>query len=456
MSRSLPLSAAPPIDLARRRAATVAILLALIVAAFEGTVVTTAMPTIAPALHGESLYAWVFAAYLMASTVGVLVFGKIADARGRRPVFLVGMATFIAGTVACGCATTMPQLVAFRVVQGLGAGALQPVAMTISADLYSLRERARIQAAFTTVWGLANLLGPLVGGAIVLHLSWRWIFLVNVPVGIAAAVVLALTYRDPPRASGSLDGLGVAIAIGASAASLLLAVDRAGVLTLRARVVAGLFAIALAAKILLDQLRSAQPLIAREVLAEPAVRSGIVESVFAGALLATATAYVPLWFSVERGGGPLAGGAALTALLVGWAFGSTVGVRVMVRFGMRASVGGGMSLATIGVTMLALVAHDRLPTSLALPALFISGLGLGPAASTSLVACQSRAPWTSRAMVTSVVYATRSLGGSLLVAALGSASTTAPSRFSTMALATSIGALLALAFAPNRLDPRVD
>jgi hypothetical protein len=456
MTPPLPLTIAPPIDLARRRAATVAILLALIVAAFEGTVVTTAMPTIAPILHGESLYAWVFAAYLIASTVGVLVFGKIADARGRRPVFLVGMATFMVGTIACGCAMTMPELVAFRVVQGLGAGALQPVAMTISADLYSLRERARIQALFTTVWGLANLVGPLVGGAIVLHLSWRWIFFVNVPVGLAAVTVLMITYRDPPRASGSLDGLGVALAIGASASALLLAVDRAGVLSVPVRLVAGLFSIALAAKIMVDQRASTHPLIAREVLAEPAVRSGVLESVFVGALLATTTAYVPLWFGSERGGGPLAGGAALTALLVGWAVGSTVGVRVLVRFGMQASVGGGMSLATLGVTTLALTAHEFLPMSLVLPALFVAGLGLGPAASTSLVACQSRASWTSRAMITSVVYATRSLGGSLLVAALGSRSSAAPSRFSTMALTTAIGAVLALAMAPNKLEARVD
>jgi hypothetical protein len=127
-----------------------------------------------------------------------------------------------------------------------------------------------------------------------------------------------------------------------------------------------------------------------------------------------------------------------------------------VRFGMKTSVGGGMSFATIGITVLALVAHGRLPFAVALPALFFAGVGLGPAASTSLVACQSRAPWASRGMVTSVVYAIRSLGGSMLVAALGSASASAPSRFSTLTVVTALGAICALILAPNELEPRVD
>ena len=176
--RAMPASPLPaPLDLAanlrRRRLATAAVLLGLVISAFEGTVVTTAMPTITGALGGRALFAWVFTAFLLASTVGVMLAGRFGDHFGRKPTFLGGMALFLLGTTLCGLATSMPWLIAARVIQGLGAGALQPTTMTISADLYSLEERAAVQSVFTGVWGLASVLGPLIGGWIVGHASWR-------------------------------------------------------------------------------------------------------------------------------------------------------------------------------------------------------------------------------------------------------------------------------------------
>ncbi len=167
-----------------RRLVTVAVLLALVVAAFEGTVVTGAMPTIVAELGGLEIYSWVFSAFLVASMIGILACGKLADAYGRRPVFIAGMGLFLAGSALSGAARSIDALIAFRVIQGLGAGAIQPIAMTISADLYTLRERVRVQTLFTAAWGSANALGPLIGGWIVIHASWRWVFLVNVPVGV--------------------------------------------------------------------------------------------------------------------------------------------------------------------------------------------------------------------------------------------------------------------------------
>ncbi len=159
--------------------------------------------------------------------VGVLVCGKLADALGRRPVFVAGMGLFLVGSALCGAAQSIEQLVACRVLQGLGAGAIQPIAMTISADLSALRERVRVQTLFTAAWGSANGIGPLIGGWIVIHASWRWVFLVNVPVGALTVVLLLASYRDPPRRRGGPVGAGGVALAGVAAALALFALDPA-------------------------------------------------------------------------------------------------------------------------------------------------------------------------------------------------------------------------------------
>src|ERR1700694_5911295 len=173
-----------------RKLATAAVLLGLVISAFEGTVVTTSMPAIARALGGSGLYAWVFTAFLLACTLGVMLAGTLGDHLGRKPVFLGGIALFLVGSALCGLATSMPWLIAFRIVQGLGAGAIAPTTMTIAADIYTLKERAAVQSILTGGWGLANVAGPVIGGWIVGHASWRWVFLVNVPVSLVAGALL--------------------------------------------------------------------------------------------------------------------------------------------------------------------------------------------------------------------------------------------------------------------------
>jgi MFS family permease len=313
-------------------------------------------------------------------------------------VFLGGMALFLVGSALCGASTTFGALVAFRALQGLGAGALQPIAMTITADLYTLDERARIQGLFTGAWGAANVLGPIIGGWIVLHASWRWVFLVNVPVGLVAVGLLLASYRDPPRA------------------------------------------------------RCSPPFVAS--LREPAVRAGLVGNLFAGGILYACAAYVPLWMTGKSHGDAITAGAALVPLLVGWACGSSFGVRVLVARGMRASVGGGFAIALLGACGLTLSVASGAPSVWSMAALAVLGLGLGPAASTSLIGPQSCVPWAHRGAVTSVVYAARSLGGSLFVAVLGAAGGTAHeaglTRFALVA-----GLALAAVVAASAMAPRV-
>ncbi len=386
--------------LARRRVALGAVLAGQVVAAFEGTVVTSAMPTIVRELGGLAAYGWVFSSFLIASTVAVLVCGKLADAFGRLPVFLAGMGLFLVGSCLCGSATTFGGLVAYRVVQGLGAGALTPIAMLISADLYTLAERAKVQALLTSTWGAANVVGPLIGGWIVLHMSWRWVFLVNVPVGALAAGLLAVSYRDPPR-------------------------------------------------------RALRGPLFDVPLREPTVRAGLVGAGFAGGIIYACTAYVPLWVAGQGRGDALAAGAALVPLLVGWAVGSSFGVRVLIARGMRTTVAGSFAIVLVAAVVLTLAASTGGAGTLAMAALAVVGLGIGPVASTSLLGPQTAVSWEKRGSVTSAVYAVRMFGGSMVVALLGelggSSRDASVGRFAAVGLLAAGGALTAAMLAPRVL-----
>lgn len=401
----------------RRKAATGAIVLALVVSAFEGTVVTTAMPTIASELGGSTLYPWVFAAFLMASTLGVLVFGRHADARGRRPVFLVGMGLFLLGSVLSGLAWSVPALVAFRVVQGFGAGAIHPIAMTISSDLYPLEERVKVQGVFTAAWGLSSLVGPLIGSLIVTHASWRWAFLVNVPVGVVAAVVLALSYADPPREARRADA-GSAWLLGLGASFALFALEPREAKEWPITVGAAIASVAGGALLVARERRAARPLIEPRLFSDRVVRTGFVGSAVGGAVFYATSAYLPLYVEEHTELGALGSAAALTALLVGWAVGSTWGVRVYLKHGLRATIGGGLSAFGIALVVAAIAASSGAPW-MALPLLFVAGTGVGPTLSTSILGPQSRAHWSERGTLTSSLYAIRTLGGAALVAAAG-------------------------------------
>jgi hypothetical protein len=430
-----------------RRVATGAVLLGLVVTAFETTVVTSAMPTLTRELGGAHLYSWVFAAYLFAATLGMLLFGKLADHWGRKPVFTVGMGLFLVGSVLCGAAPSVPALIAFRVLQGLGAGALQPTTGTISADLYSLRERATIQGLFTSAWGTANVVGPLIGGWLVMHASWRWVFLVNVPVGLLALGLLHLSYRDPVRPPTRVDLVGPGL-LGGSLALLLFCLER-GVGPVRPLLAlgAGVLGVVFARQ----QRACAAPLLPLELLKDRTVLSGLSGGVLGGSLLYATTAYVPLWLT-ERGESPLMAGLALVPLLGGWACGSTFGVRVFIRGGLRASAGGGFVLAFLGTTLLALGVARGWSVGAVFASLGVLGLGLGPAASTSIVGPQTRAPWHHRGMMTSAIYASRMLGGSFAIAVADVLPGGFPARFAFIAALAGVAALGLGALAPGRVE----
>jgi len=174
----------------------VGIMFALAVAALDSTVVSTAMPTIIGNLGGISEYSWVFTAYLLASTVTVPLYSRLADMHGRKPVFLVGLGLFVGGSMLCGLAGSMTTLILFRTIQGLGAGAVQPISFTILGDVFESEQRARIQGLFSGVWGFCAVIGPLLGSVITTTIGWRWVFFVNAPVGLIAALLIGLNLHE--------------------------------------------------------------------------------------------------------------------------------------------------------------------------------------------------------------------------------------------------------------------
>src|SRR5262245_24816958 len=207
-----------------------AILLTMFLASLDQTVVGTALPRIVTDLQGASLYSWVVTSYLLSSTVVVPVYGKFSDVFGRKPMLLTGVLLFLAGSWLSGLSQNMTELIGFRAVQGLGAGAIFPVALAIIGDLFSARERGRYQGLFGAVFGLSFIVGPLIGGWITDHVSWHWVFYVNLPVGVAALVVLATALPNPGRRQASvrdLDYLGIVL-FSAGVVPLLLGLTNKG------------------------------------------------------------------------------------------------------------------------------------------------------------------------------------------------------------------------------------
>ena len=199
-------------SVSRRWAVTAGVMTGMFIAALEATVVGTAMPTVIASLKGLNLFSWVFSAYLVTSTVTVPVWGKLSDLYGRRLLYQIGIGIFLLGTLLSGFSTSMEQLIVFRAIQGLGAGALIPLGMTIIGDIFTLRERAKMQAYFSGVWGLSSVIGPVVGGFITDQISWRWVFWVNIPIGVIAALIIGLALKEPKRTeTPTIDYAGAAL-----------------------------------------------------------------------------------------------------------------------------------------------------------------------------------------------------------------------------------------------------
>lgn len=393
-----------------QRAATLGLIIGVFLAALESSVVATAMPTVIRELGGQHLYALPFAVYLLVSTVSNPLWGRASDLRSRRGLYLSGILIFLLGSVLCGAATSMSFLIVARAVQGVGAGAVLPITLTIIGSMYSGRDRARVQAFISSVWGISGLLGPLLGGLMVDHLSWRWVFDLCVPFGALAFFLVWKNLKESRELqSGQMDWwggllfmLGSGLMVWGLEFHLWWMVALSGVVLLVA---------------VLVERTHPSPLLPMRSLREHEPRVGVFSNLLAGVAYFGLTSYIPLFAQAYGGQSATGSGALLTPLIVGWTLGSLVGGRLIQRVSLASLTRMGFALLAVGLAGFAHLIQSSLVVVSVMGGLM--GLGMGFAMFSLLLGIQQNAPKQELGAITSAILFARSMGGAIGVAAMG-------------------------------------
>lgn len=385
-------------------------MMAMALAAIDGTIVATAVPAIVRDLGSFSLFPWVISGYMLAQAVCTPVYGRLADIYGRKPMLATGMAIFLLGSVLAGFATTMPMLIVARVVQGVGAGAIQSIVQVVAADLYPLEERGRISGLLSSVWGVSALVGPLVGGVLSEFVSWRWIFWLNVPVGVAAiTAIVAFLHEDVERRPRRVDVLGAVLLAGGVVAVML------GLQEAAWWAIAG--GVAVLAAFLWWERRAAEPLIPPWIWKDRVLLGSFLGSAIVGMVLVGPTVYLPTYAQGVLGAGAIAAGFALAVQSIGWPISVSMSARLYLRYGFRDTALVGLALILVSAAMFALLTRDS-PLVYAGVCAFVNGSGLGLVSVSMLVGAQNTVGWERRGVVTGGVVFFRIAGGALGAAIL--------------------------------------
>lgn len=392
-----------------------AAMMAVFTAAVEATIVATALPTIVAELGGFELLSWVFAAYFLAQTATIPLFGRLADVYGRKPIFFIGMGIFLVGSALCGLAQSMGALIVFRLIQGLGAGAIGPVTSTIVGDIYGPMERPRVQVWLSVVWGVSSVAGPLIGAFIVQHAEWPYVFWINLPVGVVAVGLLAVFMTErPERKSHHIDYVGSALLmVGISA--VMVAITQAATLSGMATAALAALAVVTLAVFAYHEARTKEPILPIMLWRNSLIRAGNGASLMMGAVLMSVSAFMPLYVQGIMGHSSSIAGVVLGAMSLGWTIASFAAGRVMVRTTYRTTaVAAGVCIVAGSLLLILLTPEKGALWAFCGSALI--GFGLGSGNTTFLVALQSSVGWGQRGVVTS-----SNLFGRLMGQSLGSA-----------------------------------
>ncbi|RKF50236.1 MDR family MFS transporter [Paraburkholderia fungorum] len=389
-----------------------AVMASMAMVAIEATIVSTAMPQIVAQLGDLHLYSWVFSSFLLTQTAMTVVFGKLADLYGRKPVMLAGIAIFLLGSVLAGFAWSMPAMIVFRLIQGVGAGAIQPVTLTIVADLYPARERGKVQGYLASVWAISAVIGPMVGGFIIHNLSWAWIFWMNVPIGLASAAGFIAFLRESERhARPSIDFAGAALFMAAIAA-LMMALTYAGDDDIaKASLAGGAFALCLLLFVFQER-RAAEPMISFALWSRRPIAACNAATVLSGMILMGATTFLPMYVQGVLHRSPVVAGLALTMMMVGWPAGATLAAKSFHRIGLRRILIGGSAFVPLGAVLLLFLQPGGSPLIAAFGSL-IMGFGMGTSSVSSLVLIQEIVKMDERGSATASNLFSRNLGSTL-------------------------------------------
>lgn len=417
------LEASTPLPPRQRAAVTVGIMMGLFLAAIEQTVVATAMPTVVASLGGLNIYSWVFSAYLLTFTISVPIWGRLSDMYGRRSFYMMAIGLFLLGSGLAGQARSMSFLILSRAIQGLGGGGLFPIGLTIVGEIYSLERRARIQGLFSGVWGFASIVGPMAGGLITDLFSWRWVFYVNIPFGLAAIALIYANLSEPQTKGRphSIDYIGVAT-LSASLTCLLVALIQAGkrasFVETDLMVLFALASLLFVAFIFLER-RAEEPLLPISLFENRAftVCSGV--GFLAGMGLFGSISFIPLFVQGVLFGSATQAGSALTPLMLGWVLLSIASGRLILKTGYRPAVVSGMVLFLGGFLWLTRMEQGSSYAQI-LPSMAILGAGMGLSMVAILLAVQNTVPRQLMGTATSANLFFRTIGGTVGVAIMGS------------------------------------
>jgi len=395
-----------------------ACLFAQFMAAVEATIVGTAMPTIVADLGGFHLFSWVFASYLLAQAASTPIYGRLADVYGRKRVFIFGASLFLAASTACGFAWGMVPLIALRTIQGFGSGAIQPIAWTILGDVYPPRQRAMVQSYLSAVFGISSIIGPLLGGFIVQELSWPLVFWINIPVSIAAMIMLAVFLKeriaprrhdiDYPGAFLLMIGIGSLMVVLVQARSL----DRGMLIGLGALAIFALGALGW------QEARTREPIVPYKLWRVPIILFANIGSFAIGALMMSNGAFLPTYVQGAMGASPAVAGLALGASSILWTFGTFGAGRVMLRLSYRAAAIWGGVIMIIGAALLLTATPQYGPAWVGFAAAVL-GLGMGFSNTTFVIATQTSVGWSERGAATSANMFLRTVGQSVGTAIFG-------------------------------------
>ena len=389
--------------------------------AIDSTVIATAVQSIVAGIGGFVQFPWLFSVYMLASAVTVPLYAKLADTIGRKPIMLFGIGAFLLGSVLASAAWSMPSLIAFRAIQGLGAGAVLPMAITMVGDMYTLEERARVQGYMASVWAISAVVGPTLGGVFAQLNLWRGIFLINIPLCLAAGWMIWTRFQEKvERRSHRIDYAGATL-FTLALTLLILGVLEGGHAWGWASVpsvgVLGGGALLLVAFVVVER-RAAEPVLPFALLGRRLLLSTNLLGFCVGAGLIGLTEFVPTFLSVTTGAAPIVAGLALGALTIGWPIAATLAGRAYLRFGFRSTAVFGGVVLVLGTA--ALSVSTRYPSiPLVAGICFVIGAGFGFSAVTTLVAAQSSVSWEERGVVTGTQMLFRSVGQALGAAVLG-------------------------------------